>query len=264
MKRPVIHLCLTAVLLVATFGVSCRDEAETQPAPTKKDQQAEATEKEPRADERSEMVRRIVALHDLQSEAVIQGMKRTRRHLFIPEKHRGRAYLDTPVPIGHGQTISAPSIVALMTELLRPEKDAVVLEVGTGSGYQAAVLAHIVRHVYTIEIIEDLAKTAEDRLNKLGYDNVTVKAGDGYKGWPEHAPFDGIIVTCAPTEVPEPLVQQLAEGGRMVIPVGEQWRAQQLYVLTRKDGELTKEAVLPVRFVPMTGKAQQQSGSDSP
>jgi protein-L-isoaspartate(D-aspartate) O-methyltransferase len=210
------------------------------------------------------MVEDIVRRHGLESEQVIRAMVRTRRHMFMPEKYRTEAYRQTPMPIGHGQTISAPGVVALMTELLQPDSDDVVLEVGTGSGYQAAVLAHLVKHVYTIEIIPELAETARDTLKELGYDNVTVKAGDGYRGWPEYAPFDGIIVTAAPTDVPEPLVQQLAEGGRMVIPVGEQWRAQQLYVMTRADGGLQKEAILPVQFVPMTGEAQDHTSRDIP
>lgn len=263
MKRTIALGMLPLIFALAIFGASCRDEEDdTQPPPAEAQQQAEPSAEGPRSEERRDMVHRIVVRYGLQSDAVISAMEQTRRHLFIPEKHRDMAYRDMPVPIGHGQTISAPSIVALMTELLQPDSDDIVLEVGTGSGYQAAVLARLVRHVYTIEIVEDLAKTAKKRLKKLGYQNVTVKAGDGYKGWPEHAPFDGIIVTCAPTDVPDPLVQQLAEGGRMVIPVGEQWKAQQLYVLTRADGKLVKEAVLPVMFVPMTGEAQHQSDGD--
>lgn len=166
--------------------------------------------------------------------------------------------MDSPLPIRHDQTISAPSIVALMTELLKPAEDHVVLEIGTGSGYQAAVLAPLVKHVYTIEIIEPLAHSARSLLRELGYENVTVRAGDGYRGWPAHALFDGIIVTCAPDRVPEPLVEQLKEGGRMVIPVGEQQTGQELYVLTKEEGRIVQQSVLPVLFVPMTGEVQQQ------
>ena len=162
-----------------------------------------------------------------------------------------RAYEDRALPIGEGQTISQPYIVALMTELLDVERADKVLEIGTGSGYQAAVLAELTPHVYTIEILPALAERAAQTLARLGYDSVEVKAGDGYLGWPEHAPFDGIIVTCAPEDVPQPLRDQLAEGGRMVIPVGSQATYQHLYVLTKEQGELKQREVIPVRFVPM-------------
>ncbi|MFO7946338.1 MAG: protein-L-isoaspartate(D-aspartate) O-methyltransferase [Armatimonadota bacterium] len=242
----------TVVLCLCMLPASCeRDEQPEQSSPSA----STTTTADSRADERNQMVDRIIQRWDITSDTAVEAMHETRRHLFVPEKHRSDAYLDTPLPIGHGQTISAPSIVALMTDLLRPQPDDVVLEVGTGSGYQAAVLAHIVKHVYTIEIIPELAESAERTLKKLGYDNVSVRAGDGYKGWPESAPFEGIIVTCAPTDIPQPLVEQLAEGGRMVIPVGQQWQAQDLYVLTKKNGEIIKKSVLPVRFVPMTGEA---------
>jgi len=159
--------------------------------------------------------------------------------------------------IGQGQTISQPYIVAFMTEQLQPKRKDRVLEIGTGSGYQAAVLAELAGEVYSIEIIEPLAKTAEATLRRLGYKNVQVKAGDGYKGWPEHAPFDAITVTCAPDHVPQPLIDQLKEGGRMIIPVGG-FGDQELYLLEKKNGELERRAVLPVRFVPMTGEAQKK------
>lgn len=204
---------------------------------------------------RNRMVDRLVRERMLESDAVIGAMRRVERHLFVPEPLRSEAYLDTPLPIGEDQTISAPSIVAKMTELLEPAPDHVVLEVGTGSGYQAAVLAEVVSHVYTIEIVPSLAASAEARLTELGYANVTVRCGDGYKGWPEHAPFDGIIVTCAPDEVPQPLKEQLKEGGRMVVPVGDQFGPQWLHVLTKHGSSLVDEVSLPVRFVPMTGEA---------
>jgi protein-L-isoaspartate(D-aspartate) O-methyltransferase len=156
------------------------------------------------------------------------------------------------LPIGHGQTISQPFIVAFMTEQLRPQATDRVLEIGTGSGYQAAVLAGLVREVFTIEIVEPLARRAAADLHRLGYTNVHVKAGDGHQGWPEHAPFDAVIVTCAPDRVPSPLVQQLKDGGRMVIPVGPDGGVQELYVLEKLGGEVRRKAVLPVRFVPMT------------
>lgn len=189
------------------------------------------------------------------SAPVRQVMGRVPRHAFVPESLRDYAYTDRPLPIGHGQTISQPYIVALMTDLLEPGKEDVVLEVGTGSGYQAAVLAELVREVYSIEIIEPLAEGAAGRLRRLGYDNVTVRTGDGYDGWPEHAPFDGIVVTAAASHVPPPLIAQLRPGGRMVIPVGAPFQVQHL-MLVKKDmaGEVHSELLLPVRFVPLTGR----------
>jgi protein-L-isoaspartate(D-aspartate) O-methyltransferase len=158
------------------------------------------------------------------------------------------------LPIGYDQTISQPYIVAFMTEQLHPKRSDRVLEIGTGSGYQAAILAELVAEVYTIEIAEPLARNAEATLARLGYKNVRMKTGDGYKGWPENAPFDAITVTCAPDRVPKPLTDQLKEGGRMIIPVGDRF-AQELYLLEKKNGQLKESAVLPVRFVPMTGEA---------
>jgi len=207
---------------------------------------------------RTEMVEQLQRQGMVQSQAVIAAMKATRRHLFVPEQVRHLAYYDRPLPIGEDQTISAPGVVAKMTELLDPQPEDIVLEVGTGSGYQAAVLAHLVKHVYTIEILAPLAESAEKRLKELGYDNVTVRCGDGYQGWPEYAPFDGIIVTCAPEEIPQPLQEQLVEGGRMVIPVGPEHGVQNLYLLEKQAGAIHKTAVLPVRFVPMTGEAEQR------
>ena len=166
---------------------------------------------------------------------------------------------DSALPIGHDQTISQPFIVAYMTEQLRLQPTDRVLEIGTGSGYQAAILAELAKEVYTIEIIEPLAKDASAGLARLGYKNAHVKAGDGYQGWPEVAPFDAIIVTCAPDKVPQPLTQQLKEGGRMIIPVGSGMMDQQLYLLEKKNGELAQRAILPVRFVEMTGEAAKKS-----
>ena len=181
-------------------------------------------------------------------------MRKVPREEFVPEQFRDASYADQPLPIGYDQTISQPLIVAFMTEQLRPQPQDRVLEIGTGSGYQAAILAELVAEVYSIEIIEPLAKTAEATLQRLGYKNVHVKAGDGYKGWPEHAPFDAVIVTCAPDHVPQPLVDQLKEGGRMIIP-GRRPGDQELYLLEKKNGQLERRAVLPVQFVPMTGEA---------
>lgn len=183
---------------------------------------------------------------------VLAVMGRVPRHEFVPASFRAQAYDDHPLPIGYGQTISQPFIVAFMTEKLEPKASDKVLEIGTGSGYQAAVLSGLVSNVYTIEIVEPLARRAEADLKRLGYTNVMVRAGDGYKGWPEAAPFDAIIVTCAPDHVPPPLVNQLKEGGRMIIPVGPAGD-QELFVLRKKGDRVEKSAVLPVRFVPMTG-----------
>lgn len=184
---------------------------------------------------------------------VLAAMRKVPRHEFVPASLRAQAYDDHPLPIGHGQTISQPFIVAFMTEKLEPKPTDKVLEIGTGSGYQAAVLAGLVNKIYTIEIVEPLARRAEADLKRLGYTNVMVRAGDGYKGWPEAAPFDAIIVTCAPDHVPQPLVNQLKEGGRMIIPVGPAGN-QELFILQKKGGKVEQRAILPVRFVPMTGR----------
>ena len=187
------------------------------------------------------------------SPRVLAAMATVPRHMLVPERHRSRAYADRPLPIDHGQTISQPYIVALMTELLRPGPKGVVLEVGTGSGYQAAVLSRLVAHVYTIEIVGDLARRAAADLADLGYANVTVRAGDGYKGWPAHAPFDGIMVTAAPTEIPPPLIAQLKPGGRLVMPLEDALGHQSLVVLEKGlGGRMVKRKVIAVRFVPLT------------
>ena len=184
---------------------------------------------------------------------VIEALKRVPRHEFVPTSYRHYAYQNRPLPIGEEQTISQPYIVALMTDLAQLDKDSIVLEVGTGSGYQAAVLAELVAQVYTIEIIEVLGKRAETTLNRLGYDNISVRIGDGYNGWPEQAPFDAILVTAAPETVPQPLIDQLKPGGRLVIPVGPQARAQSLRVIEKDEtGELIERDVIPVGFVPLT------------
>jgi protein-L-isoaspartate(D-aspartate) O-methyltransferase len=185
---------------------------------------------------------------------VLAAMGAVPRHEFVPEAQRRVAYEDFPLSIGYGQTISQPYIVAFMTEQLDPQPTHRVLEVGTGSGYQAAVLAMLVAQVYTIEIVEPLARRAEADLKRLGFTNVTVRAGDGYQGWAEAAPFDAVIVTCAPERIPQPLIDQLKEGGRMIIPVGE-LHDQALYLLEKRGGVVRQQSVLPVRFVPMTGKA---------
>jgi protein-L-isoaspartate(D-aspartate) O-methyltransferase len=184
---------------------------------------------------------------------VLDALRRVARHEFVPAGRVGEAYANYPLPIGHGQTISQPYIVALMTDLLGPRPGDHVLEIGTGSGYQAAVLAEVVERVYTIEIVEPLARDAAARLARLGYRNVVVRAGDGYAGWPEHAPFDGIMVTAAPDHVPPALVDQLKPGGRLVVPVGSQAGGQSLLLIEKgADGQVSRRSVLPVRFVPLT------------
>ena len=186
---------------------------------------------------------------------VLEVMGKVQRHLFVPAAQQPDAYDNRPLPIGHGQTISQPYIVALMTDLLRPEPGHVVLEIGTGSGYQAAVLAELTREVYTMEIIEPLGILAKKRLAQLGYRNVEVEVADGYYGWPARAPFDGIIVTAAASHVPVSLVRQLKPGGRMVIPVGTSFLTQQLMMIEKRpDGSVTTQQMLPVRFVPLTGR----------
>lgn len=211
----------------------------------------------PFAAERSAMVRDQIAARDVKDPAVLAAMRRVLRHEFVPPGVRREAYADHPLPIGDGQTISQPYIVALMTELLQVQPGHRVLEIGTGSGYQAAVLAELGVEVYTIEIVEKLAATARELLQRLDYAKVHVRAGDGYRGWPEFAPFDRIIVTAAPPQVPQPLVDQLKPGGRLVVPEGVRDQDLVLYTKTA-DGKLRREKVLPVRFVPMTGEAQKK------
>jgi len=189
----------------------------------------------------------------VKNEAVLEAMLRVPRHKFVPRKSQSRAYVDSPLPIGYDQTISQPYIVAYMTEQLKPKKDYKALEIGTGSGYQAAVLSGLVRHVYTIEIIEDLGKRTKKRLKDMKYKNITVKIGDGYFGWKEHSPYDIIIVTAAPNHIPPPLVQQLKPGGVMCIPVGGRFQVQSLILVQKdKDGSVKTKQIMPVRFVPLT------------
>jgi protein-L-isoaspartate(D-aspartate) O-methyltransferase len=201
---------------------------------------------------RQDMVRKQIEARAIRDPRVLAAMEKVPRHRFVPESERPFAYRDTPLPIGHGQTISQPYIVALMTERVRPAPDARVLEVGTGSGYQAAVLAELVEHVYSIELEPELARTAATILAELGYENVTVRAGDGYLGWPEKAPFDIIILTAAPDHVPQPLLDQLKTGGRLIVPVGTQLAGQELRLLTKDAaGQVREEDIAAVRFVPL-------------
>lgn len=205
---------------------------------------------------RENMVRTQIIRRGVTDRLTLSAMRKVPRHLFVPEERRSEAYADYPLPIGLNQTISQPYIVAFMTEALQLKGGEKVLEIGTGSGYQAAVLAEIADSVFTIEILKPLADSAWERLQKLGYKNVYVRCGDGYQGWPEHAPFDAIIVTAAPDHVPQPLVDQLKVGGRMVIPVGQVY--QELIRITKTEKEIRRENILPVRFVPMTGEAQEK------
>lgn len=208
---------------------------------------------DPYAQGRSQMVEDQIVSRGVTDDRVLEALRAVPRHLFVPASQRARSYTDSALPIGDGQTISQPYIVALMTELLQSQPEDVVLEIGTGSGYQAAVLSRLVKQVYSVEILPSLAAAARRRLSELGFANVTVRAGDGYRGWPERAPFDGIIVTAAPPEIPAALVAQLKRGGRMVVPVGETAATQQLMVIekSRTSDAITKRTVIPVRFVPM-------------
>jgi len=199
--------------------------------------------------EREAMVLKQIEGRGVSDPRVVKAMREVPRHLFVPKEMRGSAYQDYPLPIGHNQTISQPYIVALMTEVLKLEGNEKVLEIGTGSGYQAAVLSKLCKQAFTIEILKPLADQAREILNRLGYENVTVRHGDGYKGWPEEAPFDAIIVTAAPPEVPPKLVEQLKTGGRMVIPVGT--LIQELMLIEKKKDGVVEKRLLPVRFVPM-------------
>ena len=208
--------------------------------------------------QRRQMVAEQIAERGIRQPEVLRAMETVPRHLFIPDDQREAAYADRPLPIGWGQTISQPYVVALMTELLDLDRGDKVLEIGTGSGYHAAVLSRVAGMVYTIEIIADLGRQAAATLSQLGYDNVQVKVGDGYQGWPDEAPFDAIILTAAPTTIPQPLLDQLEIGGRMVVPVGS--FLQDLQLITRTPNGFEKRTIAPVRFVPMTGEAQKKPG----
>ncbi len=233
---------------------SLRPPAETSAAaPAQPEAQAQWTH--PRSRERREDRRHMVDTirgYGLQDEAVLQAMQGVPRHEFVPEDQRLRAYADSPLPIGYGQTISQPYMVAEMTRLLELDPESKVLEVGTGSAYQAAVLTEFTPHVYTVEIIEPLATAARKRLKRLGYDTVRIRHGDGYYGWPQHAPFDGIIVTCAAGQIPPPLIEQLAPEGRMIIPVGGRFAVQSLMLVTKdREGTVRSRNLMSVRFVPL-------------
>jgi protein-L-isoaspartate(D-aspartate) O-methyltransferase len=242
--KKIIRFCLLLLLLMP-FNITCQEQ-----------QKSEISDIYTRR--RLRMVETQIKARGVKDTLVLNAMKKVPRHLFVPEKLKSKAYWDRPLPIGENQTISQPYIVAFMTEQLKLKGKEKVLEIGTGSGYQAAVLAEIVKEVYTIEIVPTLGEQARDRLQKLGYKNVHVKIGDGYRGWPEHAPFDAIIITAAPDHIPQPLINQLKRGGRMILPVGDLY--QDLILVTKDmDGNVWKKSILPVIFVPMTGEAQKHS-----
>lgn len=228
-------VCLVLMLVLQTVSVNAEETVNWQQA-------------------RNELVALIS--EGVKHPKVLKAVADTERHLFVPQSQLPNAYVDMSLPIGGGVTISPPYIVAFMTEQLDPQPTDRVLEIGTGSGYQAAILSPLVSKVFTIEIIEDLGTQAAQRLEKLGYDNVHVKVGDGFKGWPEHAPFDKIIVTCSPERIPRPLVDQLKEGGTMLIPLGERYQ-QYLCLVTKQDGKLQRRVLEPTFFVPMTGRAEE-------
>jgi protein-L-isoaspartate(D-aspartate) O-methyltransferase len=207
------------------------------------------------ASARERMVASQIAARGVRDAKALAALRKVPRHLFVPSPLIGQAYDDHPLPIGEGQTISQPYIVAFMTEALGLESGDKVLEIGTGSGYQAAVLAEIAAQVFTIEIVAPLAEQARERLARLGYASVSVRAGDGYAGWPEQAPFDAIMITAAAPRIPEPLKQQLGDGGRMILPVGDDY--QELVLVTRRGSGFEEKRILPVRFVPMTGEVRK-------
>lgn len=206
---------------------------------------------------RAEMVESQLAARDIHDRGVLQAMAEVPRHRFVPDSIQAYAYTDSPLPIGLGQTISQPYIVALMTQLAEPKREDKALEVGTGSGYQAAVLSKLVQQVFSIEIVEELAEAASKSLSETGFHNVTVRQGDGYAGWEEEAPFDIILVTAAAPFVPQPLIEQLAEGGRLILPVGPTGGVQELILIKKEKGKTREKKIIPVRFVPMTGKVRE-------
>ena len=240
---------LSVVLSTAVLPVSALP-AETLPAETLSGRPAWSDTTWAYQQERERMVRRQIEARGISDAEVLEAMRTVPRHEFVPDISPSLAYQDRPLPIGHDQTISQPYIVAYMTALVQPDSTDRVLEIGTGSGYQAAVLANIVDSVYTVEIVPELAQRASDRLDRLGYGNVEVRTGDGYRGWKAHAPYDIIVVTAAPEQIPPPLIRQLKDGGHMVIPVGPSGQTQQLMLVTKENGRVKKERITPVRFVP--------------
>ena len=248
------RFALFAILIVCAFLPSSTDLS------INKASRSAASSPDAYQEAREQMVREQIEARGVHEARVLAAMRKVPRHLFVRPGDVSYAYVDSPQPIGYGQTISQPFIVAFMTEALELKPQDRVLEIGTGSGYQAAVLAELVQDVYTIEIVDPLAKEAEKRLRRLGYSNVHVRIGDGYRGWPEAAPFDAIMVTAAPGHVPQPLIDQLRDGGRLVLPVGR-WE-QNLIRLRRTPKGVQQETLLPVRFVPMIGEADKESAGE--
>ena len=247
------HIPILLTLLIAMpFSLACRPHPTTQKA---QDDEAEKRF----ARQRESMVQTQLAARDITDKRVLEAMGRVPRHRFVLKRFEDAAYDDGPLPINSGQTISQPYIVALMTQLADVKPDGNVLDIGTGSGYQAAVLAEMGAKVASIEIVPELAEEAKARLKDLKYDKVEVRAGDGYRGWPERAPFDAIILAAAAPKIPQPLLDQLAPGGKLVLPVGEEGQIQELLVVTKeKDGTISRKRVAPVAFVPMTGEVQKR------
>ncbi|MGQ9575284.1 MAG: protein-L-isoaspartate(D-aspartate) O-methyltransferase [Thermoguttaceae bacterium] len=266
-RAPLCPKRLAACLaILALTGLGCAAEpvppgqppAPRDAAPAPPRRAAKDSPPDPYFQRRLDMVQTQLRSRDIRDPRVLDAMGRVPRHRFVPPGLVDQAYADHPLPIGHGQTISQPYIVALMTQLVRPKPNERALDIGTGSGYQAAILAELCKEVYSIEIVKPLAEQARKRLADLGYKNVTVRAGDGYRGWPEHAPFDVIVVAAAADHVPKPLIDQLARGGRLVMPVGQ--FAQQLTLIEKQpDGSIRRRVEAPVIFVPMTGEAQSRS-----
>lgn len=242
---------LILTLLLVILGSLCMNDRE-------KKTQTGSNIKDDFATSRNEMVEYQIQARHIRNKNVLQAMRKVPRHKYVPAKYLYHAYEDNPLPIGYGQTISQPYIVAFMTEALELTGEERVLEIGTGSGYQAAILCELVKEVYSIEIVEPLCKTAQQTLAEQGYSNFQGRCGDGYAGWPEAAPFDAIIITAAPLEIPQPLVEQLKPGGKMILPVGDSF--QKLIMVTKKpDGTVSSKDLIGVRFVPMTGKAEQHN-----
>lgn len=218
---------------------------------------AQPPKNDPFKDKRNKLVSQAIEREGIKNPRVLSSMRQVPRHEFVEQKDRKDAYQDMALPIGHKQTISPPYVVAYMTETIDPQADDKILEIGTGSGYQAAILSNLCKAVYSIEIVPELGKQAAERLKKLGYTNVTTKVGDGYLGWPEHAPFDKIIVTCSPESVPQPLIDQLKDGGKLLIPLGERYQ-QVFHMYEKKDGKLTNTKLISTLFVPMTGESEDK------
>jgi len=260
MKKKRIHI-LVFFLLAIIFIVLITQKSGYKRIEVEEKEEIEIKELDKYAIDRGDMVNSQLKTRDITDEKVLDVMGKVERHEFVPSSLIEQAYDDNPLPIGYGQTISQPYIVALMTQSLDLNDGDKVLEIGTGSGYQAAVLGESVKDVYTIEIIEELAESAEERLKKLGYENIKVKNADGYFGWEENAPFDKIIITAAANHIPGPLLEQLKDDGKLIIPLGSTLRFQTLTLVTKKGDELETEFITGVRFVPMTGKALSRAQS---